>query len=173
MFKDEQTQNIIHANLNDTVIRATHRTQDLIPAFLDVIKDTPEYVQVLPNIPAYAMDDTRSEWWDSEEAVYLLEELFDTINAYAPEGYYFGAHPGDGSDFGFWVEEKYEKNFDEFFNTLKKDYIENDVCMTEFLASTPADGLTLEAAFEMYIAARRWADKDKFCVEIEGEIIEL
>jgi len=32
----------------------------------------------------------------------VLSEIFDTLNDHAPEGMYFGAHPGDGADFGFW-----------------------------------------------------------------------
>jgi hypothetical protein len=39
---------------------------------------------------------------DSEEAGYIVEELFDALNTFAPEGYYFGANEGDGSDFGYW-----------------------------------------------------------------------
>ena len=33
---------------------------------------------------------------------YLFDELFQQI---APEGTYFSAHPGDGSDVGFWEVE--------------------------------------------------------------------
>lgn len=36
------------------------------------------------------------------EAQELIQDLFDTLNQISPEGYYFGAHPGDGSDFGYW-----------------------------------------------------------------------
>ena len=80
MFIDERTQNRIHANPGESISHGTMRTQDLIPAFMDVILDTPEYVQVMNAVPAHAMDDEAAEWWDSDEAAGLLESLFDTLD---------------------------------------------------------------------------------------------
>lgn len=45
---------------------------------------------------------------------------------------------------------------------IQSEYHENDVCMGELLASLPARGLTMEEAFELNIAARKWADGDEF-----------
>lgn len=41
-----------------------------------------------------------------DDAEFLVEDLHEALNEYAPEGYYFGAHPGDGADFGFWKSEE-------------------------------------------------------------------
>ena len=92
-----------------TVIHGTHRTIDLIPTFLaeldrldggsgqvsgGVMGDFPEY----PGADA----DEADPFWDSEVASHMLARLFDELDSLAPPGTYFGAHPGDGSDFGFW-----------------------------------------------------------------------
>ena len=102
MFNDERTLNNIHANLNDSVSRGTMRRQDLIPVFLTVLRDTPEYVQVMNVVPAHALEDEGAVWWSSDDAIMFFESLFETLDMYAPQGYYFGAHPGDGSDYGYW-----------------------------------------------------------------------
>lgn len=96
-----------------TVIHGTTRLQDLIPEFMDELnrRAPVRYEQMtcgcFPPIPSYVMDEgDDSEWWDGEEAYYLLEGLLDALDEEAPEGCYFGAHPGDGSDYGFWREEE-------------------------------------------------------------------
>lgn len=109
MFIDHKIE--IHANLNETVIHGTLRPQDLVPAFLEVIKETPEYQQIMfqVNPPDYIRvltDPTADEndpVWDSEEMAHFLNEtLWDVLNSYAPDDYYFGCTEGNGSDFGYW-----------------------------------------------------------------------
>ena len=109
MFTDEKTLNVIHADLDCTVIHGTLRACDLVTAFLDVIKDTPEYLQIMMSNAEYLSvitDPTADETdarWESEDMTYFLnEELFDVLDSYAPDGYYFGSNIGDGSDFGYW-----------------------------------------------------------------------
>ena len=102
MFIDGKTLNRIHANLDCSVSHGTMRTQDLVPVFMDILRDTPEYVQVMNTVPSHAQDDKEAEWWDDEDAHWLLISLTETLESYAPQGYYFGSHPGDGSDYGFW-----------------------------------------------------------------------
>lgn len=53
------------------------------------------------------------------------------------------------------------------FEKLKEEYRESDICMGEILLSVPADGLSIEEAFELSIAAKKWADGDRFYRVIE------
>lgn len=45
---------------------------------------------------------------------------------------------------------------------IQSEYHESDVCMGELLAHIPARGLNMEEAFELNIAAKKWADGDEF-----------
>ena len=104
-----------------SVSTATLRPQDLIPAFMDALDDVkedstfepgadaPERVRRIGNLDSALgsmerrMDDP--DYYQSEAADWDLEWLFEQLNEFAPEGAYFGAHPGDGADFGFWPVE--------------------------------------------------------------------
>ena len=82
-----------------TVSHGTMRNEDLIPEFVWTLRtlDTDkEYADLITEACDLDLD------YDSEQADYILADLFDALDALAPEGYYFGSHPGDGSDFGFW-----------------------------------------------------------------------
>jgi hypothetical protein len=96
-------------DINESISSGTMRPQNLIPAFLDAVEAyAPDHytaimVQPFGFIPSYVQDEgDDSDWWDSEEASWKLDELFDILNEAAPEGCFFGSHPGDGSDYGFW-----------------------------------------------------------------------
>lgn len=93
-----------------SIIHGTHRTQDLIPAFLDALREVApsahEQFILSGGVPAYVADEGDSSgWWDTQAAAYMLDDLYEALDAHAPDGHYFGAHPGDGSDFGFWSVE--------------------------------------------------------------------
>ena len=93
-----------------TLIHGTLRSEDLLQAFASELYrlaggtgegDQPQ------GIINEAMDllDNASEEKFEEFASELVTELMDALNEYAPDGYYFGAIEGDGSDFGFWADE--------------------------------------------------------------------
>lgn len=94
-----------------TLIQATHRHEDLIPAF------TQELFLLRPSVARYLQDEYKEvyaalahpELGDldpaDQDAPELVDTLFIKLDEAAPDGYYFGAHPGNGSDFGFWEVE--------------------------------------------------------------------
>ncbi len=95
--------------MKGTVIHGTLRMCDLLPAFLDCVREVaPDHYEGFMGapfgaIPSYVEDEgDDSAWWASDDAYNLLESLLDILNEHAPEGYYFGPHPGDGSVYGFW-----------------------------------------------------------------------
>ena len=49
-------------------------------------------------------DDYGSAYVDSVEmdAQEIIVSLFDALDQLSPENQYFGSHPGDGADFGYW-----------------------------------------------------------------------
>lgn len=50
----------------------------------------------------------------------------------------------------------------EKMEEVKATYHDSEVVMGEMLASVPADGLSMEEAFFLYVAALNWANGDGF-----------
>ena len=94
--------------IGSSISHATLRDEDLIPAFEEVLDaagveyDRPSAVNML--LLGQPLTDDELE----EAGYYLNETLFDLLDGIAPDGTCFGAHPGDGSDFGFWEVEETE-----------------------------------------------------------------
>lgn len=88
-----------------TLVHGTHRPQDLIPAFIGALTElAPERATALTAQYPVTIADPEADYFLGADA--LVRELFDALEACAPEGWYFGAIEGDGSDFGFWRAEE-------------------------------------------------------------------
>jgi hypothetical protein len=87
---------------------------DIVPKMLDALRDIHEQAWMqcqmpgvgFPLVPSYVIDFPGHEWWETDNARYAYEILFEALNSECPNGYYFGGHPGDGADVGFWRTEE-------------------------------------------------------------------
>lgn len=108
-----------------TVHEGSLRPEDLIPCFVDLLDDLKEDLSL--GLPVGAsFEETEAvkarvgmietelgrieqrqkadDYYESEAAGYDLEWLFDALESFAPPYCTFGAHPGDGADFGYWPD---------------------------------------------------------------------
>jgi hypothetical protein len=146
-------------DLVGTVSEATLRPEDLIPAFLGVLEacDPAAYASLKTEALQFGLDidDPKlkeqgpedegdpvslGEWieahpeCDDDIGWFLSESIWTAMNELAQPGYYFGAHPGDGADYGFWrledrawytrVEGEEPVEHEEFSDVL--DYMQAD-----------------------------------------------
>lgn len=89
-----------------TVIHGTLRNQDLYPVFLDILKGFGIGWNDDEGLTGAGPHD---DIWDTEYATVAVLELMDELDSIASTvGMRFGAHEGDGSDFGFWEFEDEE-----------------------------------------------------------------
>ncbi len=95
-----------------SVSSGTMRHEDLIPAFVGVLEEMADEDDKA-FLAEVAKHQETPDYYETPEANYDLEELFDRLNNHAPEGVYFGSHPGDGADYGYWVDEDVEDGADQ------------------------------------------------------------
>lgn len=88
-----------------TVISGTLLTSDLLPAFMDELMyhDEERAHQIAESYGDFDFDGPDYDD-DTEAAQWIIDDLMDALNEYAPTYGYFGAHAGDASDFGFWPD---------------------------------------------------------------------
>jgi hypothetical protein len=117
-----------------SVSSGTLRPQDLLLAFADVLE---RYARQNRALSSYRADirsartlaariEAGRKLDESDDANDHVNGLIDALNEIAPPHAYFGAHPGDGSDFGYWI-------FDDIERTVE----ENDGVVVSDLADVP------------------------------------
>jgi len=101
-----------------TVSHGTFRIEDLLSSFteaLERLRDDAMFRDddaIIPAAKAYGLllkqgCSAQSPYTDDLD--YILDRLFEALNEVAVKhNCYFGSHPGDGSDFGFWPNDEIE-----------------------------------------------------------------
>jgi hypothetical protein len=121
-----------------TVSHGTLRTEDLLSSFISTLEglmlingdhfaaNHAERDRLCNLIGAaqdvFAEDGETIAEDKQDDAAELVTELQDALSEFAPPYAYFGAHEGDGADFGFWVNIEDVKEQVEFVSSKREDY---------------------------------------------------
>ena len=95
-----------------SISTGTHRTQDLMGAYLDALDDI-KLTRDERRLVTIISDHYHKEIFDEGD----LDELVLILEDHAPTYCYFGAHEGDGADFGVWL------NHDQIDTDVADDYL--------------------------------------------------
>ena len=114
-----------------SISSGTMRPEDLIPAFTSELealakqtgivsgKRRKEHAKLVREIETrmdtYKAGDRSGEstYYQCDDSDEDLESLFDALREYAAPYFYFGAHPSDGAEYGFWLSEDWDADFQE------------------------------------------------------------
>jgi hypothetical protein len=76
---------------------------------LDLVSDSDAYRKLIADARECEIAPEGEDVSDIEEASDIVNELIDALTEFAPDYFYFGSHPGDGADFGFWLHEDWQQ----------------------------------------------------------------
>jgi len=80
-----------------SISTGTLRPEDLLPTFArELERHAPDH--------AFVHEANATLVYDDGDASELINEIQDELQNYCPPFVTFGAHPGDGADFGFWPD---------------------------------------------------------------------
>ncbi|NIR13713.1 MAG: hypothetical protein GWN86_07085 [Desulfobacterales bacterium] len=87
-----------------SVSSGTLRPENLLPVFANTLESfdsSDDLIQEARKVwEDLGNDKSKADYMASD----VINDLIDAIQAYCPPFVYFGAHPGDGADFGFWPD---------------------------------------------------------------------
>lgn len=148
----------------------TMRSEDLIPEFMSMLesvdKDRAEKLEfefngvfdvlngTIEEIDGTEIDEIKMQ----EDMGYLVDELFDILNEYCPPYCYFGAHEGDGADYGVWIS----------YDSLKEDVHNGEVMQVRDLSEL--DEVLTESGF---IPSMVVIENDHGNVTLYNQTVEL
>lgn len=98
MITDKRTLNKLYAD-TEKVLFTLEDKPEAVRKMMEIIGDTPEYLQLMNSLPLHAQDDRQADWWQTKEADYLLADLLHVLETYTPNGCIFG--PLNGRTYGF------------------------------------------------------------------------
>lgn len=93
-----------------SISHGTMQEEDLIPDFVEMMlkgkiprsyRSRGKLIERRCDDPGYFCTDKSSQ---------DLEWLFDALDDQSAPYFYFGAHPGDSSDYGYWLSEEWEQS---------------------------------------------------------------
>ena len=96
-----------------SVSSGTMRPEELIPTFLSELQRQKPLARRHRRLVKEINKRIHSSgYYELQDADYDLELLFDALSEYAPAYFFFGAHAGDGADYGYWLSECFSEDFD-------------------------------------------------------------
>ena len=67
MITDERTRNRLYADTETTLFTLEDKSGAIL-RIMEIIRDTPEYVQLMHSLPTYAEEDRQAAWWQGKES---------------------------------------------------------------------------------------------------------